>query len=243
MVVPCFNEALRLDPKAFLAFDRVAADVEFVFVNDGSVDRTSDVIDRLVADLGSGASALHLKRNGGKAEAVRAGVVHALSRNPFAVGFWDADLSTPLLTIGAFQRVLEQRPRIDMVFGARVALLGREIRRRTRRHYSGRVFATAVSMALDLPIHDSQCGAKLFRVTPILAELFGAPFLSRWIFDVEIVARHIRAARTCGSAPTDQVLYEYPLDSWTDVPGSKLELLDFPKAFVDLLRIRRAYLA
>ena len=243
MVVPCFNEALRLDPKAFLAFDRVAADVEFIFVNDGSADRTSDVIDRLVADLGSGASALHLKRNGGKAEAVRAGVVHALSRKPFAVGFWDADLSTPLLTIGAFQRVLELRPRIEMVFGARVALLGREIRRRARRHYSGRVFATAVSMALDLPIHDSQCGAKLFRVTPILAEIFGAPFLSRWIFDVEIVARRIRAARTRGSAPTDQVLYEYPLESWTDVADSKLRLLDFPMAFVDLLRIRRAYLA
>ncbi len=242
VVVPCYNEAQRLDTNAFRAYRVAAPHTVFLFVNDGSTDTTGEMLDALVRDLGAGCAVLHLQQNVGKAEAVRRGLVAALTDPPVLVGFWDADLATPLDAIASFQEVLAQRAGIEMVFGARVAMLGRQIQRNAMRHYTGRMFATAVSLTLDLPIYDSQCGAKLFRVTPSLASLMAEPFLARWIFDVEIIARRIRQSRLTSAAPARQVIYELPLDRWTDVPGSKLRILDFARACIDLLRLRLTYL-
>jgi dolichyl-phosphate beta-glucosyltransferase len=242
VVIPCYNEATRLDLAAFSAYRRTAGPpVGFLFVDDGSSDGTLAVLERLAGTLGQGSRVLHLERNAGKAEAVRHGILSALDENPFAVGFWDADLATPLEAIDDFRRVLSERPGIEMVFGARVALLGRTIQRQARRHYSGRVFATVVSLMLHLPIYDTQCGAKLFRVTPTLRGLFDQPFISRWVFDVEIIARQARAARTGRATPPAQAIYEYPLERWADVPGSKLGAGDFARAVWEVARIGYAY--
>lgn len=244
VVVPCYNEASRLDVAAFRAYRGIAAPMaDFLFVNDGSVDSTLAVLERLVEEFGGGVRVLNLERNCGKAEAVRRGVLSALDEGPAVVGFWDADLATPLETIDALLGVLGERPGIEMVFGSRVALLGRSIRRRPARHYSGRFFATVVSLMLQLPIYDTQCGAKLFRVTPSLRKLFLQPFISRWVFDVEIIARRIQQERTGRATPVADAIFEFPLDRWTDVPGSKLRLADFVRVIWDLMRIRRAYLS
>ena len=242
VVIPCYNEAARLDLAAFSTYRRTAGpSVGFLFVDDGSSDGTLAVLERLARDLGEGNRVLHLERNAGKAEAVRRGILSALDENPSAVGFWDADLATPLEAIGEFRSVLTERPGIEMVFGARVALLGRTIVRRARRHYSGRAFATVVSLMLGLPIYDTQCGAKLFRVTPTLRGLFDQPFISRWVFDVEIIARQNRAARAGRATPSRQAIYEYPLERWTDVPGSKLGASDLPRVLWEVARIGYAY--
>jgi hypothetical protein len=155
----------------------------------------------------------------------------AMRRKPTFVGYWDADLATPLETIPRLRSVLEERPELLLVMGSRVRLLGREIRRRWRRHLLGRAFAAAASCVLGLPVYDTQCGAKLFRVTAETAELFRRPFETRWIFDVEILARLAKTPRIA------QAMYEYPLDHWREVNGSRLKTADFAAAAIDLAMI------
>jgi dolichyl-phosphate beta-glucosyltransferase len=121
-----------------------------------------------------------------------------------------------------------------------VQLLGRTIQRRLYRHYIGRVFATAASGVLSLPVYDTQCGAKLFRVSPSIRALFAEPFLGRWTFDVEIIARLTRQCAGEGRRACD-VMYELPLDEWRDIDGSKVRPLDFLTALIELVRIRRRY--
>ena len=242
VVVPCFNEAARLPEMDFAAFVESHPDVDFLFVDDGSTDSTGEVLRRLEKRDSARYSVCSLAGNRGKAEAVREGLRTALARvpRPHYVGFWDADLATPLDAIPRLAAVLDERNEVQMVFGARVKLLGRSIERVWMRHYPGRFFATLVSMLLGIPIYDSQCGAKLFRVSDEIGELFAEPFATRWIFDVEILARFARVRRSRG---LDLVagIYEYPLEEWTDVPGSKVGLLDFARAVADLARIYRLY--
>lgn len=237
-MVPCYNEAGRLPVIEFRQFLETT-DVDFVFVNDGSRDNTSAILSGLGKSCPERVTVLDETVNRGKAEAVRLGIEFALECGWKFVGFWDADLATPLTDIPQFLDVLERRPELDMIFGARVKLLGRYVERRAARHYLGRVFATFVSTMLDLPIYDTQCGAKMFRAQPFGKALFGAPFLSRWVFDVEIIARYLREV---GPERAAEGIYEFPLMRWVDVAGSKLKATDFLVAFFDVLRIRRAYL-
>jgi hypothetical protein len=122
-----------------------------------------------------------------------------------------------------------------------VRLLGRDVRRKASRHYLGRLFATVVSTMLRLPVYDTQCGAKLFRATPELAGILAEPFLSRWVFDVEIIARQMRASGL-DAGQVEQQIVECPLRRWDDVAGSKVHATDFLTAFWDVVRIWRRYL-
>jgi dolichyl-phosphate beta-glucosyltransferase len=240
IVVPCYNEAQRLrvsDFEEFLAARPPRATL--VFVDDGSRDGTAEILQQLHRAHPDRTQVLSMPRNSGKAEAVRTGIEHCLEQGFTFTGFWDADLATPLSAIRDFLDLLESRAHLDMVFGSRVKLLGRAIERKPARHYIGRGFATAVSTILRLPVYDTQCGAKIFRATPEIRAVFGAPFLSRWIFDVEIIARYILEMKSTKAAA--ERIYEFPLNEWRDISDSKLGVLDFVVAAYDLLRIYRMY--
>jgi glycosyltransferase involved in cell wall biosynthesis len=242
VVVPCFNEASRFQADAFGEFVRRNAEVRFIFVDDGSTDGTVDVLQALADAHPGNCRLMKLGKNVGKAEAVRQGLLAAFDSETTYAGFWDADLATPLDAIPLLCGVLSERPELQMVFGSRVRLLGRDIRRQVERHYLGRIFATAVSMMLHLPIYDSQCGAKIFRAQPLISGLFREPFVAKWVFDVEILARLIQALEPDGAARAGGLIYEFPLPVWHDIPGSKLRPGDFFRASLDLLRIRQRYL-
>lgn len=237
LVVPCYNEAARLDVDAFLRFTADHPELRLLFVDDGSTDDTAGVLEKLQARRPGAVDILRLPQNRGKAEAVRQGMLTALATPARFVGYWDADLATPLEALEAFCAVLRERPSIDLAVGSRVQLLGREIVRHRMRHYAGRVFATVVSLLLDLRIYDTQCGAKLFRAGDATRRLFLEPFRTRWIFDVEIFARLVRAFRTGVGPPVEQLVYELPLTRWCDVHGSKLRGRDFAVALLDLAGI------
>jgi glycosyltransferase involved in cell wall biosynthesis len=242
VVIPCYDEASRLPTARFKDFLREHPEVSFVFVDDGSRDDTLAVLRSLERVDPERVGVLALPENVGKAEAVRRGILRALQDDVEAVGFWDADLATPLSAILDFRRLLEERPGLEVVIGSRVVLLGRRIERRALRHYLGRAAATAIAIALGLRVYDTQCGAKLFRAGPTARELFREPFVARWAFDVEILARLIRARRGSSLPPAAEVVCEVPLAEWVDVGGSKVRPLDYLRAGVDLLRIWLRYL-
>jgi dolichyl-phosphate beta-glucosyltransferase len=241
VVVPCFNEEERLDRQAFERFAEANPDVGILFVDDGSSDATRSVLATLCSEGSDSFDYTSLDHNRGKAEAVRVGVVDALGRSPEYVGYWDADLSTPLEEIPRFVVALDERPELLGVMGCRIRRLGAAVERQTARHYLGRVFATIVSMMLGIGVYDSQCGAKLFRTGREVSEIFAAPFLSKWVFDVELIARLISGRSDGGDAEAATPLLELPLPEWHDVEGSKLRPHHMLLALVDLLNIYRVY--
>jgi len=242
IVVPCYNEAGRLPVDGFLDGLATNADVDFIFVNDGSSDDTLEILRKLEAREPTRLSVIDQQPNRGKAEAVRAGMLAAFERGPRYAGFFDADLATSLDEIPRMRRVFERDPVCEIVLGARVQLLGRDIQRRKARHYLGRVFATLASEALGLRVYDTQCGAKLFRVTPTTEALFAEPFVANWVFDVEIIARLIEARAGTREPPAERAVYELPLDRWIDVAGSKVKPTDFFRAIWEMAWIYRRYL-
>ncbi len=243
LVVPCYNEARRFQSELFLKWISSQHQTRLILVDDGSRDATLPALERIRDEFPDRVTVLALKPNRGKAEAVRNGLLYALDNlHPDAIGYWDADLATPLDAFSRFVDVLDHRPDIEMIFGSRVKLLGRHVDRRPVRHYLGRVFATAASVVLNLPIYDTQCGAKLFVVKPHTLRIFAEPFLSKWIFDVEIIARYLQMEHG-NTALVGQRIYEYPLETWVDIAGSKVRPSDFFTAFWDTLRIRVRYLS
>ncbi|WP_224982568.1 glycosyltransferase [Geomonas agri] len=231
IVVPCYNESQRLQPHSFLAALRSDPSLSFLFVNDGSRDDTLRILTSIRDKNPAQVDVLDLEVNCGKAEAVRRGILEA-SEGPFDyIGYWDADLATPLEVITEFREVLEKR-HVDAVLGARVRLLGRRIKRRPLRHYLGRIFATFASLLLGMNVYDTQCGAKIFRNSTALKIVFSSPFKVRWTFDVEVLARFPLVLE----APSLEVCanwVEYPLEEWYDVKGSKVSMTDYLKAMAE----------
>jgi dolichyl-phosphate beta-glucosyltransferase len=241
IVVPCYNEAERLDLCAFDTFLRDGDQAQLLFVDDGSTDGTLHELEKIRAAHPMRVTVYRSAENSGKGEAVRRGMQLALRRSPAFIGYWDADLATPLDAVHSFREILLARRELVLVMGSRVALLGRAIRRSWKRHLLGRAFATAASMVLGLSVYDTQCGAKLFRVTDETAALFRAKFRSRWVFDVEILARMLARSRATAVPPRVDFIYEFPLDRWEDVAGSRLKASDFAVAALDLAAIRWQY--
>ena len=237
VTIPCYNEADRLNCDAFLGFVREHRDVVFIFVDDGSTDKTRQLLESMSKIEANNIRLISLGTNRGKAEAVRQGTLSAIAAGARYIGYWDADLATPLNSILEFISELKKNSHLLLVMGARVQLLGRTILRKRYRHYLGRVFATVASFVLGMPVYDTQCGAKMFAASESVALAFRDPFISRWVFDVEILARLV-----CRGNVNPQVaICEYPLSEWHDVKGSKIKPKDFWIALWDLARIHFAY--
>ena len=232
LVIPCYNEEKRLKLSEFNKYAN--SNLQFLFVDDGSKDNTKKIIEEATRQN----PYLHLHaitKNGGKASAVREGFLavpakFSLTANDW-VGFWDADLATPLSEIEKMLRYGETYGEVDSLWASRIYRLGSHIERSALRHYLGRGFATVIAILLKVKSYDSQCGAKLFKA-PLIQKAFQEPFTSNWVFDVEILLRlH------------DKKIIEYPVTEWRDIPGSKVKVFrEMGRVFMDILKIRKRYL-
>jgi glycosyltransferase involved in cell wall biosynthesis len=238
LVIPCYNEELRLDVAAFERFLDTTPGACLCFVNDGSGDGTDAVLAGMAQRHPDRALAVNLPINGGKAEAVRHGLLRAYAWKRFAyVGYWDADLATPLEEASAMHRLAASRPEVLIVMGLRLNRLGASIQVTPERHYLGRMFATGASLTLGLPVYDTQCGAKLVEAS-MVPKLFGEPFISRWIFDVEVLAR---LRNLIGREAILTAVVEMPLQTWHGISGSKMRPTAMLRAPLELLAIARRY--
>src|SRR5688572_21576004 len=164
IVIPCFNEARRLRAADLIAFLGSHPDAGICLVDDGSDDDTFAALQRVQSREPDRILVRRLEHNSGKAAAVRAGVLHVAALRQYSfIGYWDADLSTPLDEVDHLLAALKSDGRYRLAMGSRVKRLGSRIERRAARHVLGRMFAACATAVLGLSTYDSQCGAKIFR--------------------------------------------------------------------------------
>lgn len=238
IVIPCYNEAERLDRDQINRYLETHPHIYMLGVNDGSSDDTLKMLQGLEQSWPGRFMAWDMPSNGGKAEAVRNGVLQCLKNDTYDyIGYWDADFSTPLEELDWFIQFAGGELTHRMIIGSRVARLGSKVQRKIMRHYLGRIFSTVTSNMLRLRVYDTQCGAKLVKADEA-GWLFEQPFGSKWFFDVEILARLINRY---GRNEVYEGVLEIPLRSWLEIKGSKLKLSDFIKVPLELLKIKRKY--
>ncbi|MEW6619753.1 MAG: glycosyltransferase [bacterium] len=239
VIIPCYNEERRLRIDDFINELSKHSDLTFLFVNDGSVDDTLNVIQKICEVNPSRALCLSLSENKGKGEAIRLGMLYLLEKKTYnIIGFWDADLAVPLSEIWDFMDIFQTNPNVQAVIGSRVHLCGRKIERINFRHYLGRLFTTVISLTFGFAVYDTQCGAKLFK-SEILIPVVQKNFCSKWIFDVEIIIRILRLPFLQDESTW---LFEVPVKEWRNVSGTKRSLSAYINSFFDYLTLVKRYL-
>lgn len=233
IIIPCYNEGKRLKKETFLSFLAKNSNYHLLFVDDGSNDNTFETLTDLKSRNPMQISVLQNAKNLGKGESVRNGMLAAYNTKKYnQIGFLDADLSTPLTEFVALTNFLTKENK-KAVFGSRLKRVGAEIERSSLRHLVGRFFATLIGWTIKISFYDTQCGAKVFS-SAIISEITLTPFVSRWLFDVEII---LKLKKNLGNE-IYTLLYEYPLNEWKEVEGSKIKWQDSFRIPLELLRIK-----
>jgi hypothetical protein len=164
-------------------------------------------------------------------------MLHTAQQGFDYLGYFDADLATPLAAVDNLRLVLDKHPDCVFVMGSRIKHLGVNIKRDAFRHYVGRVIATVISVILKLPVYDTQCGAKLLR-RGVVNSVFRDKFISPWLFDVELLARLVGLF---GRPNLRGKLLEQPLQEWTEQAESRISPTYMFRMWTELYRIYRTY--
>lgn len=215
LIIPCYNEEERL-PISALEDLLQRTDADIYLANDGSNDGTLAIIEKFCQSHPERCFVINYEENQGKAATVYKAVNQTLSKETYSfIGYFDADFSTPVEEVARLIKEIGSG-QAQFVIGSRILLLNSGIKRKFHRHVIGRIIITIVNLRFKLGIYDTQCGAKIFS-SEILMEAFEKPFLTSWLFDIEIFVRLKKSGK---------LLYgkEVPIYNWKDVDGSKLGL-------------------
>lgn len=115
LIIPCYNEEGNVVPlyeAVVKVFDGTVPDYEFVFIDDGSFDRTPERLDTLARGADRPVKVLHFSRNYGKEAAILAGLSNA-SGDCFTI--MDGDLQQSPSVVVEMVRWLEEHPDCDCV--------------------------------------------------------------------------------------------------------------------------------
>jgi len=239
IVIPCYNEAKRLDLSTFNNFLSQRSDYIICFVNDGSSDNTLEILKDFQQNHKDRVHVYDAPQNNGKAEAIRSGVNYMLQYTQANnIGFMDADLATGFDDYENLVGSLDDNLDNDgMVIGSRTRVNTANIQRTAFRSASSNVFNKAIQWIIGLKINDTQCGAKVFT-RKTANTLFQTAFISKWLFDIELL---MRMRNKYGKKSMIKKFKEVKLSKWTEVEGSKITLKDAIQFPLQLIRIALNY--
>lgn len=222
VVIPCYNEEKRLSSNEFKQFVNSNLGYHLCFVNDGSKDNTLDVLYELKNGNEGRISIYNCEQNGGKAEAVRLGMLHLAKQQQFDyIGFLDADLSTNFEDFDALVDTIKDS-NFKIVSGSRITRMGADIAKESARAIISKTINLIIRKTLGMNFKDTQCGAKIMT-KDVVETTFQTKFLTKWLFDVEIF---MRMRKIHGLETAKTLLCEKPLDRWIHMDGSKLSFKD-----------------
>lgn len=176
VVIPLLNEEHTLVELAGKIADSLQGrDFEIIFVDDGSMDRSWEILSKLSRDY-SFVKAIRFRRNYGKSDALQAGFTAARGRYVVSM---DADLQDDPYEIPGLIELLEQGN--DMVSGwkkKRFDPISKTV--------PSRFFNAVTRLTTGIQLHDFNCGLKAYRkeVTDSIY-LYGemhryVPLLAKW---------------------------------------------------------------
>jgi dolichyl-phosphate beta-glucosyltransferase len=231
VIVPAYNEAFRILPtlQSICAFlDRRGQPYEVLVVDDGSADKTVNVVEAF-RERHPCVRAMRLPCHVGKGGAVRAGMIEARGQRRLIA---DADGATPFQELSRLEGAL--RNGHDVAIGSRY-LASRNPRfqvvARWHRTVLGNLFNALVRRLGIAGITDTQCGFKLLTGAAA-TNLFSAMRVDGFGFDLELLYLAQRRGYRVAEVPIH----------WCDQPGSKVSVLrDGLHMLGDLIRIRRRY--
>lgn len=236
VVIPCYNEEDRLLSDEFTSFVYANVGYHLCFVNDGSTDKTLEVLNELSKGREDYISVYNCEKNGGKAEAVRKGMLHLAKNDELDyIGFLDADLSTDFKEFDDLVKTIETSD-YKIVSGSRISRMGANITKQSTRQLISITINFIIQKILGMKFKDTQCGAKIID-KDLVPVLFKDKFITRWLFDVEMF---LRMKKTYGEK-AKKLICEQPLKRWIHADGSKLSMKDSLKIAFQLTKIATHY--
>jgi CheY-like chemotaxis protein len=238
VVIPCYNEEERLLSKEFTDYIDKNSGYHLCFVNDGSKDKTLEVLNNLRKGREDFITVYDCEKNGGKAEAVRQGMLYMAKQDDLDyIGFLDADLSTDLADFDDLVTTIEENNNYKIVSGSRISRMGANITKESARKIISMTINFIIRKILSMDFKDTQCGAKIFH-KDVIDVSFADKFVTQWIFDVEIFRR---ITLHYGLDKAKEMLCEQPLKRWIHADGSKLSMKDSVKIVFQLGQIALHY--
>ncbi len=232
IIIPAYNEEKRItitlnSIKEYL--NKQDYDWEAIVVDDGSKDKTREVVKNLDGFV------LNEKReNKGKGYSIKEGML--LASGDFCL-FMDADNATKINELDHFWKYFdppasrgtsEDKSDYDVVIGSR-DIKGSKlaVSQAWYKELAGKIGNLLIQIVALPGIHDTQCGFKIFK-REVVRDVFPIQKLGGWGFDVEILA----LAKKFGYK-----IKEEPI-TWFNAAGSKVSTGDYLKVFSDLFKVR-----
>lgn len=227
IVIPCYNEEKRLEPglsEAISRFDSlIKQPFELIFVNDGSKDRTHDILNEAKRRYkGIAIEIITYPDNEGKGYAVKRGVFAAKGRKIIVM---DADFSIDLNEV---PKALVELDRYDVIVGTKKHLLTQSVKhQKIPRRILGKGFTILTNLILGMNFSDITCGFKGFKAESA-RDIFGRQLMKGWAYDAETLFLVKQLKYKVSEMPV----------RWLHVEGSKVSpVADTIRSFRDLLII------